>query len=223
MGDDATLAKIVEAVNNNTGDILAMTSQNNALNQQIIRSIEREQSLERKVSRLQYKLAEKDVEIQYWKSKNEHRRTPQQLTHSNHHYRTPPFDNAASVPVHDTATINTAINTNNDIICDVDNFSNDDDSDFFMMDDGVSKDDPAFLGTESNTRHGTTMDGDLQFLLSRKLNTIDEEERFNVDDAINLVLRHAMAHGISANYLKNKTTPLAKCEAKIIGRTDLMS
>ena len=42
MGDDTTLAKMVEAVNNNTVDTLAMTSQNNASNQQIIRSNERE-------------------------------------------------------------------------------------------------------------------------------------------------------------------------------------
>ena len=140
--DDATQAEIVKAINNNTADTVTMTSQNNALNQQIIRSNEREQILEKKVSRLEYELAEKDVAIQYWKLKSEHRqtpqRTPQKSTHSNHHCRTPPSYTAASVPVHGTATINTTVNTNNDVICDVDNVNNDDDHNFFMMDDVVN-------------------------------------------------------------------------------------
>ena len=82
------------------------------------------------------------------------------------------------------------------------------------MDEVLRQDNEVFLKSLNNMRNGSIDDDDVDFLLSRCLDNLDEEERQLFQNALHLVPTWNMTDEIIFNYLDSFDTPIMKLYPK---------
>ena len=83
-----------------------------------------------------------------------------------------------------------------------------------IIDEVLRQDNVAYKEALLGMRNGNLRDLDVDFLLSRFLETLPNEQRQAFNEALQLVPTWSLAHQINIDYLKNNlSSPIAKCKA----------